>query len=249
MHARVHQEHEDRDHWWFRARREIFAAVIDRLIALPGRPRIADLGPGGGVNMDTLGPRGRVLAVDLDLGSARRAREAGAEAIRADATQPPLRAGCIDLLCALDVLEHLDQDAEALEHWASLLGSDGRLLLSVPALDLLWGRQDVLAQHRRRYSKGQLRALLEASGFVVERLSYFNSLLFLPILLVRLLMRPWASASGSERSDLGLRLPTPVEQLLFRAFASEARWLVARDLPIGVSLMAIARRRADAEAR
>jgi SAM-dependent methyltransferase len=245
MHARVHQEHEDRDHWWFRARREIFAAVIDRLIVLPGTARIADLGPGGGVNMDTLERLGRVVAVDLDAGSARRARAAGADAVRADATRPPLREGGIDLLCALDVLEHLDQDGEALERWASLLGPDGRLLLSVPALDLLWGRQDVLAQHRRRYSKGQLRALLEASGFVVERLSYFNSLLFLPILLVRLLMRPWANASGGEKSDLGLRLPAPVEQLLFRAFASEARWLVTRDLPIGVSLLAIARRRTN----
>ncbi|MEO0652658.1 MAG: hypothetical protein AAFZ65_18440, partial [Planctomycetota bacterium] len=91
MRAVVHEEHEDTDHWWFRARRTIFARLLDRYV--PRRPglRILDLGPGGGVNLPVLSARGRVLCIDLDAGSLAKAGSRGADGARSDATRLPVR--------------------------------------------------------------------------------------------------------------------------------------------------------------
>jgi SAM-dependent methyltransferase len=241
----VHREHDDADHWWFRARRSIFRQLLARYAPRTGRPlAILDLGPGGGVNLPVLREFGQVCCLDLDRTSLQRCRAAGATGLRADATRPPLRRGSIDLLCALDVLEHLDDDGRALAAWAECLQPEGRLLLTVPAFGFLWGRQDVLAEHRRRYGRRQLRERLTAAGFELERLTFFNTLLFPPVLAFRLALRPFLSRAVRGGSDLGLRLPRPLEQLLYRSFAAEGPWLLRRDLPVGVSLLAVARRAA-----
>ena len=123
-----------------------------------------------------------------------------------------------------------------------VLKPSGWLLLSVPALRLLWGRQDVLSEHRRRYRRRELRDRVSAAGFEVKRLTYFNTLLFPPILVVRLLMRPLLGRTvRNGRSDFSFPLPPGLNGLLHRLFAAEAGWLVRHDLPIGVSLLCLAR--------
>ncbi len=244
MRPSVHQEYRaGTDHWWFRARRAIFARLLDHLGVRNGDGdcRILDLGPGSGVNLPVLQDRGEVVVLDLEAASLRACQAAGARAVCGDATAPPLADATFDVICALDVLEHLDDDARALSACRRLLRPDGRLLISVPALGLLWGRQDVLSQHRRRYRKRDLVARLREAGFKVERATYFNMLLFLPVLAVRLLMRPFLRRTvASGRSDLSMRAPLGLDRALFALFAVESRWLPRHDLPIGVSLLAVA---------
>lgn len=239
----VHAEHLAPDHWWFRARRRIFERVLDEHVTLPPDARILDLGPGSGVNLPVLAPRGRVTVLDVSRFSLATCRSGGATCVQADATRPPFRDASFDLVCALDVLEHLVEDERALRACRRVLRPEGRLLASVPALGLLWGRQDVLSEHKRRYARADFESRLVAAGFELERLTYFNSLLFPPILAVRLMMRPFlrATSQNGGGSDLGLRLPRPAEELLYRLFASERHWLARRDLPIGVSLLGLAR--------
>lgn len=240
----VHQEHLARDHWWFRARRRIFDRVLDEGIDLPEGARILDLGPGSGVNMPVLGPRGRVTVVDVSPFSLAECREQGARSVvLADATRPPFGDASFDLVTALDVFEHIEDDQSAMAAARRALKPGGRLLASVPALDLLWGRQDVLSHHVRRYSRGQFRARLEGAGFVLERLTYFNSVLFPPILATRLAMRPFLRWTRRGGSDLNVRLPLGLDSVLYGLFAMEAGWLARRDLPLGVSLLAVARPR------
>ncbi|MHC5065028.1 MAG: class I SAM-dependent methyltransferase [Planctomycetota bacterium] len=242
MRAEVHQEHIElaERHWWFRARREIFAGLLDEFVAVPEGASILDLGPGGGSNLPILRGRGRVTVLDMDRGSLRNCAEQGArELLCADANNPPLSASCFDLLCALDVLEHLEDDRRALREWRQLLRPTGQMMLSVPALPILWGRQDLLSGHYRRYRRGELRDKLENAGFEIQRLSYFNFLLFPPILLMRLLMRPFIG-----KKHVGSDFSTPrfgLDGLLYKLFATEGNWLKHRNLPIGVSLIAIVR--------
>ena len=241
MRAEVHQEHIDlaERHWWFRARRKIFAGLLDQFVQLPKQARILDLGPGGGSNLPILRDRGAVTVLDLDRGSLKHCAEHGAvQLICADANAPPLADGQFDLVCALDVLEHLEDDEGALRAWQRLLRPDGKLLLSVPALSILWGRQDMLSGHHRRYRRTELSRKLEAAGFRIQRLSYFNFLLFPPILVIRLLMRPFLS-SRQRQSDLSAS-SHGLGGLLYHLFAAEGNWLKRRNLPIGVSLVALA---------
>lgn len=247
MHATVHSEYRAHrhDHWWFAARRTIFARLLAAKMPLPPGARILEIGPGHGVNLPVLGAHGPTFTLDVDRGSLAGSRAQGARgAVCGDAQEPPLVAGSFALVCAFDVLEHLQDDPGALRAWHTLLAPQGRLFLTVPALRLLWGRQDVLSGHERRYGRRELAARLQAAGFVLEQLSFCNALLFVPILLVRLLMRPFLprARAGGGSSDFGLRLPRPLERLLYHAFALEAGWLVRHDLPLGVSLLAIARK-------
>ncbi len=246
MQQSVHAEYRaDTEHWWFAARRTIFDRILNDVVgARAGADLdILDIGPGSGVNLPILAPRGRVTVLDFDAQSLRACGTAGAaRLVRGDAVVPPLAPASFDLICALDVLEHLDDDARALAAWRALLRPTGRLLLSVPALRLLWGRQDVLSQHKRRYRRSELRARLQGAGLRIDKLSYFNTLLFPPIAAARVLMRPFLSRSVAQgRSDLAVRAPFGLDGLLRRTFALESRWLPHHDLPLGVSLLAVAR--------
>jgi SAM-dependent methyltransferase len=162
--------------------------------------------------------------------------------VRADATVPPFAARTFDLVCALDVLEHLADDRAALGAIHHVLKPGGALLLSVPALRVLWGRQDVLAGHHRRYRRHELRERVLAAGFAIERLAWFNTWMFLPILAVRLAMRPFLRSTGhGTRSDFAVGSGW-LDRPLGAVFGSEAGLVARGVLPIGVSLLCLARR-------
>ncbi|MBL8765834.1 MAG: class I SAM-dependent methyltransferase [Planctomycetes bacterium] len=249
MKATVHEVYRgEADHWWFAARRAIFGRVLDAWLRGKTVRRVLDLGPGFGVNAPVLTPRGRWIPLDVATPSLNGCRASGpALPVCADATRPPFRSGSLDLICALDVLEHLDDDEAALRAWRDAIAPDGTLLLSVPAFQVLWGRQDVLSEHRRRYRAPQLRARLEAAGFTVRHLTYFNFVLFVPILVVRLLMRPFLARSvAAGGSDLSMPVPL-VGGLLRTLLATERFWIARHALPFGVSLLAVATPTARAE--
>ncbi len=250
MKAAVQQEYgvlaEARDaHWWVRGRRRIFGRLLAELVPLPESARVLDLGPGYGVNVDLLSGLGKLCVLDTNPESLISCRRLGAkEQLQADATHLPLFDESLDLISALDVIEHLDDDLAALRECRRVLKPTGWLLLSVPALRILWGRQDVLSEHRRRYGRSELRGRLEQAGFEVVRLSFFNTLLFPPILLVRLLMRPWLGRTVDRASsDFSFPLPFGLNGLLYRLFTAETPWLMRRNLPFGVSLLCLARPR------
>lgn len=243
----VHNEHLAQDHWWFRARRAIFDRVLDEQLPSGRAARILDLGPGSGVNLPVLGARGRVTALDLSDVSLARCRAAGApDCVRADATRAPFADASFDLVCALDVLEHIPDDVAALGEIERVLAPGGLFLFSVPAFRLLWGRQDVLSHHMRRYRRRELVERVRAAGLVIEHLTYFNTLLFPPIAAVRIAMRPLLERSVKKGgSDLSVKLPFGLDSALYHAFACERSWVTRHRLPFGVSMLGWARK-ADA---
>ena len=150
----------------------------------------------------------------------------------------PFASGSFDLVAALDLLEHLDDDQSGARELARVLAPGGRLLVFVPAFEQLWGLQDEVSDHRRRYTAHTLRSLLRRAGLTVQRLSYFNTALFLPILAARLTMRVVRPPVDTENN-----LTTPALNRIFGAiFGAEAPLLAHANLPIGVSLLAVAQR-------
>jgi SAM-dependent methyltransferase len=140
-----------------------------------------------------------------------------------------------DLIGAFDVIEHIDDDAAAVASIAAKLKKGGKFVITVPAHQWMWSAHDVVNHHKRRYSKRQLRRLIESSPLSLEKIGYFNSLLF-PLALVDRLA---SKLRGKEDADLKLP-PVPLNAALERAFAAE-RHLVGRlPLPPGLSLFAVA---------
>lgn len=229
----------ENEHWWYRARRTILEEAVDRFVG--NTPRSLTIGVGATREAEMLAKRTRLVAIDR--APINRECVEFSLATQADALALPFTDGAFDAVFIFDVLEHLDHDDVALKEIHRVLSTKGRLLMTVPAFMLLFGRQDVVSEHKRRYRRGPLSRLLEQAGFEVEYASYFNSVLFPPIAAVRLLRRVFPEKdNGAAASDFDMRLPKPIERTLESLFAIERHAVGRAQLPFGVSILCSARR-------
>lgn len=226
-------------HWWFAARRRILASVVEPLLDV-GRPQLLlDAGTGSGGMGPLLGRYGKLVGVDVSRHVLGLARPRIERLTAASLAALPFGAGVFDAVFACDVLEHVADETAALGELRRVAKPEGRLVLTVPAFPFLWGEHDEINHHYRRYTRAQLASVLDATGWRALRLSYFNTLLFLPIAGVRLMA---GQRRGAEplRSDLDWRLPRVVNTALEAVFASERHLMRHMNLPFGVSLLAVA---------
>jgi SAM-dependent methyltransferase len=230
-------------HWWFRGRQRILEVVLRR--ELTGRPSrsIVSLGCGPAEGLRWLtplaGPNGWVVGLDADPLHARRLG-LGLEYVVGKLEAAPLASGSFDVVLALDVLEHLDDDAAGLREAARLLKPGGLLLLTVPALPSLWGGQDVVSHHRRRYTKRTLCQAFAHAQLPNPCVTYFNTVLFPPVAAVRW-FRYALGLAHRPGTDFDNNHPGVINEILAAMFAAE-RYLVGRvSMPVGVSLLATAR--------
>jgi SAM-dependent methyltransferase len=229
----------DAKHWWFTARRRILDGVIERIVRPPANSRILELGAGTGHNLGMLSRFGKIEASELDPV----ARDIASERLGrpvVEAALPDLsmfQAASYDLIALLDVLEHVPDDKGSLRAIYQLLKPGGALLLTVPINPWMWSAHDVAHHHHRRYRKQEIRQLAEDSGYSIDLLSPFNSLLFPPIAAVRLL------GKLTNKDDSDDAMPSPfVNKMLESVFGLE-RGLIGRlPMPFGVSLVAVLRR-------
>ena len=236
-------------HWWFRGRREIITTVLRPHVRPPAR--IIDIGSGGGAVAQALLEFGNVTACDIDVRCAANvARRAGMSFAYGTAEAVPFADGRFDLVTAFDVLEHLDDDVKALREMARVARPAGLIAVTVPAYGWMWGRQDEISHHRRRYTSRSLRQAITDARLIPLRLTAFNTILFPGIAAVRITRRIAQRLAGRERkpdpaglrSDFSMTKPGPLNDLLAATFSAEAALLGLVDLPIGVSLLALAER-------
>src|SRR5207245_7964101 len=113
----------------------------------------------------------------------------------------PFAGGSFDLVTAFDVLEHLDDDVRALREMARVVSPAGLIAVTVPAYGWMWGRQDEISHHRRRYTGRSLRQAITAAGLFPRRLTAFNTILFPGIAVVRITRRVATRLAGGGRSE------------------------------------------------
>lgn len=232
-------------HWWFRGRREIFHRILDPLARARGSLRILDIGFGTGAMLTFLSRYGAVTGMDTSAEAIRFARtRSDRPMLLGDVTSIPLRDGAMDLVTAFDIVEHVDDEAGALAELARVCRPGGHLLVTVPAFQFLWGNQDVISHHRRRYTRAALGARVAAAGFRIRTLTYFNALLFPIVAAVRVARRLRGGAPPDEvpQSDFTMTKPGLVNDALTRVFAAEGRLVTRWRLPVGVSLLCLAER-------
>ena len=172
-------------YWWFVGR----IAILDGILRRLGRryPTVLDVGCGSGRNMRLLSRYADcVVGLDRSPVALRLAAQEGLPTMRADAKAIPLPDGSVDLLSALDVLEHLEDDLAALREFRRVLKPEGLLLVAVPAYRFLWSEHDEALMHRRRYIASELHARLNRCGFRLIKRSYAVFFAFCPIVAYRL---------------------------------------------------------------
>jgi SAM-dependent methyltransferase len=237
-------------HFWFVHRRERILEALRRHVSdLQGRP-LFDVGCGSGGLLAWLEGSGvKVLGgCDAHPETLRMARRRlDAPLLLVDANSPPPLAPGLPLVGFFDVLEHLDDDASTLRWAFSVLEPDGFLVLTVPAHPFLFDEADLLAHHRRRYRRPQLRARLEEAGFEVVHLRHFMALLVPLLLAARFLWRVLPGRLGGQRArrDVELRVIPGLNVLLRGLLAAEAGLGRLLPIPFGTSLVAVARRPAS----
>ena len=168
----------------------------------------------------------RLEGIEPDEALARLAARRGpARVFQASIDRLPseIQEGCYDGVTMFDVLEHIKDDARALQIVNRKLRHGGRIVLSVPAYMWLWGQQDVVNQHCRRYTQSELRRKLQAAHFTVERMTYFNMFLFPPIAVVRLIARCSGQTYKPEGDFVYIRKPS--NAVLFTLFGAERLFL------------------------
>lgn len=230
----------EESHWWYRGRRALVRAALDRW-APPRRPlQILDLACATGGSMRFLGDYGTVRGIDISEETIRLCRRRGvATIVRGDALKLPFRGERFDVVLALDAFEHFEDDRAAMAEVYRVLRPGGLLVATVPAFMLLWSPHDEAYHHFRRYRKAQLRARLEDAGFHTERVSYSSMALFLPVLGLRRLRALRPRPVEEATSDFAVPMPWPLEPLAALITRAETALEKRVDLPFGVSLYGV----------
>jgi SAM-dependent methyltransferase len=227
----------DEHHWWYRGRRRIIRAELDRLTLPPGA-LLLDAGCGSGRTMEDLVEYGRVygLEVDPDATEIARARGVG-EVLPGRLEDLPFDDAMFDLITCLDVLEHVPDDRLALRELRRVTKPGGWLLATVPAYPALWSLHDRINHHYRRYERRTLREAALDAGWIVRRVTFFFSFLLAPAALVRLAQRH--RAEDHYKPDLTIG-PAWLNTILEQPLRIEASWLArGATLPAGLSLLAM----------
>ncbi len=189
----------ERSHWWFLGRLEILTSILRKKVLPENNPvlSILNVGVATGATSLALEKYGEVTSVEFDAECCQYLREnLKMDVINASMTSLPFADHSFDIVCAFDVIEHIENDRLALKEAYRVLKENGKLYITVPMHMSLWSDHDVINHHYRRYSSEGLKDVIIHVGFKISYSSFFNAILFLPIYLVRFL-----SSLKKKKSD------------------------------------------------
>lgn len=193
--------HLERVNWWFTVRRRILRDRIHHLLQSPKDIQSLNIGAATGTTSDMLTAFGEVMSVEYDQTCCAFTQTfLSTPIIQGSITDLPFNNNQYDLVCAFDVIEHVDDDAKAIDEMMRVCKPGGYLAITVPAYAFLWGEHDVINQHHRRYTKASLLKLLKPHKGKLIYHTYFNSLLFLPIAAFRLMANLIQAIKGPKQA-------------------------------------------------
>lgn len=244
--AEYHKMHALESHyWWFQGRRRVILTLLDDLLRArqePGKPLMLDVGCGTGMLLADLKERGHAIGLDFAPVALQYCRERQLDELgRADVRHLPVRSSTVDVILALDLVEHVPDDVGLLNEFSRVLKPGGTALLSVPAHKNLWSKHDVALHHMRRYERSEFIQLIKDAGLEPVKYSYGVATAYLPAMVYRRIRRTVQSPDTKPSTD-EFPLPRLVNTGLRKIMELEARWLRRHSLPFGLSLLCVARK-------
>jgi SAM-dependent methyltransferase len=235
-------------HFWFRGFRKFIAPVIADVAKGRAGLRLVDCGCGTGHNLQVLRPHGAAVGFDLSESGLVRARGRGAVVVRADITRIPLASGAFDVATSFDVLQCVEGDLDALREMARIVRPGGVLVITVAALEALRGDHSEVWHEVRRYTPASARRLVEAAGLTPVRVSFMFASLFPLMMSVRMVQRLTRRLGRTVRTDSDIAVPSaPLNRLLTALVSAEAALVRRVPMPIGSSLLVVARKTGNRE--
>ena len=226
---------QEKEHWWFKARREILRSQLEQL-DLPNDIDILEVGCGTGGNLDMLNEYGNIHAIEMDSFAIKNAQKIYPNVKQGELPNNIPFDKKFDLICMFDVLEHIEEDFETIEILRTYLKDDGIMLITVPAYQWLYGTHDKFLHHKRRYMLNNLLPIFKE--FKILKKSYFNTFLFPLVVLSRIIDK-----LSTNKTSMGYATPSKIiNKILFLVFKSEKYFLKSLSFPFGSSIILCAKK-------
>lgn len=229
-------------HFWYRGFRSYLQPVFAEAVGGVPQARILDVGCGTGANLTLLARHGSTVGLDLNERGLALARETGRPLARGDSSHLPFADGVFDLVTSFDLMQCTPTDRETMREMARVVKPGGAVVVSMAALEILHGDHSEVWQEYRRYTRASARALAEQAGLQVQRVTFMFAVLF-PVLLVSRGVQRLTRRFRSVRDDTDITIPpAPVNALLSALLQAEASLSRRVGMPVGSSLLVIARK-------
>lgn len=221
---------QEKDHWWFKARREIIDTILKDLNLK--EPKILEIGCGTGGNLKMLKKYGDTSAIEMDEFAVNYANKEFKNVQQGYLPNNIPFDEKFDLICMFDVLEHIEEDKLSIEVLKKHLNPNGILLITVPAYQWLYGSHDKFLHHKRRYSLNQIESILK--DFSILKKSYFNTFLFPLVVLSRIIDK----LIPHKDNSLGYNIPNKIiNSFFYKIFKLEKNLLTKYSFPFGSSIL------------
>lgn len=232
----------ERRNWWFQVRLKIIHQLIKKQVGDNKALKVLNLGVATGASSEMLNDFGHVTSSEYDTETCEFLRtQLKMDVIQASITELPFENDTFDLVCAFDVVEHVENDTKAFSEMKRVAKSNGLVVTTVPAFMSLWSEHDVINHHFRRYDKNQILTLVQHTGLKEIHSTYFNFILFLPIYMVRM-AKNILKKKDQVSSDFDMPLSSFLNGVLKAVFSLERVMLKFINFPFGVSFFNISRK-------
>ncbi|QNL20567.1 class I SAM-dependent methyltransferase [Hyphobacterium sp. CCMP332] len=229
----------ERNHWWFLARAKILEAYVSNFSK--SKLKILDAGTGTGANSIWLSNYGEVVSMEFDKDCIDySSQKNGLDYINGSLLELPFTNDSFDLICAFDVIEHIEDHHLAVSEMIRVCKPGGKILITVPAFMHLWSEHDEINHHFRRYTRNELSILFDREEGELQNCSYFNFYLYPLVLMARFankLLSPFQKSDG-HKSDFEKFKPGLLNDTLKQIFLLERNRIASKKkYPFGVSLI------------
>lgn len=232
----------EQNYWWHLGRLRIIESYIERIKGKKKLFKIMNIGCGTGGTIDMLEKYGTTENVDISDDAIDYMKQRGYKRLhKVDDLEVPFKDKTFDLVGAYDVLEHIEDQVDALKEWKRVLKDDGAIMITVPAYQWLWSDHDVSLHHKRRYTTKRLQQAAEEAGLKMEKKSY--AIVFsLPLVVgFRFLNKALGRKTDSETSYVDV--PDWVNKTFTKLLYAEAKVHKAMPFPAGTTVIGVLRKR------